>query len=190
MISIELVSKINKTLEDLNEDLNKATIYFPLDLRDEIAQEIRIHLWKKAESDLLPDSTQEDVDNFIRLYLYPSATICSKIIKTNKYKYYAKINQLSSLKTKKSKRVMAHYYDMEESALRQEDYKADLESYKNILSKSELFLLNYLIEVGSDFKNKEAIDRQLGRTGKGSSAYALNNIARKIRKAQNSLKIS
>ena len=145
--------------------------YYKAYMRDEIKQEIRIRLWKLMLTALAddPDSTEEDLYTMCMDHLYSISIYCSKIIRIKGYYNYNK-----------------HYCQLDDYEFTSKEpsrdpfINIDLEKYRNILTKKEYSILEYLYEIDSTFSNFDEISRQLGYTGKGSFKYTASNIATKI----------
>ena len=71
------------------------------------------------------------------------------------------------------------------------DFSIDFPKYEKIFTEKEFKLFKYLVDTDNEFSNFDALSREWGYTGKGTSKYNLEIMAKKIvsfyKKSENSL---
>jgi hypothetical protein len=165
---------INKIITNLENELDNVVKYYKVTMRDEIKQETRIRLWNLLVTVINddPDSTYEELMDICLNHIYFISVYCSKLIKVKQYYNY-------------HKNLVPLYDDIDVSSEISNSDKhlsaqIDLLKYKNILTRKEFTILQYLYEVDCEFNNFDEICRQLGYTGKGAFKYIALRIASKI----------
>lgn len=167
---------INKVLIDIESDIIRISKKFSLDIRDDVCQDVRIKLWKLMERNYPNSENIEELLTFCKLYVYSVSVYCSKPILRKKYKEEKRnlpIDQSMDLYECFQKNT--HGTNVDKIA-----FYIDFEKYKNILSEKEFRFFQYLVDTDNDFSNFDALSREWGYTGKGTSKYNLENIAKKI----------
>lgn len=161
---------VDKILTDLENDLCNVVKYFPLDHREELKQSIRLRIWRfmNESSNELINHEYEFVLYECKVRVYTYAILSSKSILRDRNKYNKRHSNIEDF----CLQIVDEHTNME--------FSIDAKKYKPILSGREYKILEYLIEIGSNFKNFDMISRQLGYTGKNAAKYNLVNMANKI----------
>lgn len=168
---IEINNKlIDSVLTNIEQDIVCVAKYFPTDYRDELKQAIRIKVWK-----FIIDNTDEFINSELsyiidtcKIHVYTYAILSSKSILRDKNKYNKRHSNIDN--------CYLPIYDDHSNV----EFSIDKEKYRSILSDREYGILEYLSDIGSNFKNFDSITRQLGYVGKNAAKYNLVNMAKKI----------
>lgn len=147
---------------------------FDINVRDDIAQEMRIKIWKYLTIRLPVDASVEEMEKYITDYFYSISWLSSKQIYRKKIrddKRYVQCGLSVGIEE-------AEYSGNEIEKKLSTD--VDISKYADVLSKKELVILKYILDTENDFSNFDSLSRQLGYTGKGSSKYNIKKIVNKI----------